>query len=167
MAVRILAGRLCLGAGASSLRPRTPILGSARGGSAGWIGSHAPTARVFVTSARRRREHVARGAAQTTAQASTGRTTGREQEVRAERRLQGEAEAKDQTLLAEQTVSHREQRRADWAIVRDMAHYLWPRDDVSTRFRVGLSLGLLVGAKVRLLSDSLRRRVDVDGRVCA
>jgi ATP-binding cassette subfamily B (MDR/TAP) protein 7 len=51
-------------------------------------------------------------------------------------------------LLAEQTVSNKEQRKADWAIIKDMAHYLWPKDDFGTRFRVGLSVGLLVGAKV-------------------
>lgn len=55
---------------------------------------------------------------------------------------------KNDPLLAEQTVSNKEQRKADWAIIRDMAHYLWPKDDVWTRFRVGLSVGLLVGAKV-------------------
>jgi ATP-binding cassette subfamily B (MDR/TAP) protein 7 len=52
-------------------------------------------------------------------------------------------------LLAEQTVSNKEQRKADWAIIKDMAHYLWPKDDFGTRFRVGLSVALLVGAKVK------------------
>ena len=56
--------------------------------------------------------------------------------------------AKGGPLLAEQTVSNKEQRKADWAIIKDMAHYLWPKNDFSTRFRVGLSVGLLVGAKV-------------------
>lgn len=60
------------------------------------------------------------------------------------------ATAKGGPLLAEQTVSNKEQRKADWAIIKDMAHYLWPKNDFSTRFRVGLSVGLLVGAKVRL-----------------
>jgi ATP-binding cassette subfamily B (MDR/TAP) protein 7 len=58
--------------------------------------------------------------------------------------------AKGGPLLAEQTVSNKEQRKADWAIIKDMAHYLWPKNDFSTRFRVGLSIGLLVGAKVGL-----------------
>ena len=63
----------------------------------------------------------------------------------------GPASATDKggPLLAEQTVSNKEQRKADWAIIKDMAHYLWPKNDFSTRFRVGLSVGLLVGAKVR------------------
>ncbi|KAM0717788.1 hypothetical protein Q7P37_006120 [Cladosporium fusiforme] len=56
--------------------------------------------------------------------------------------------AKGGPLLAEQTVSNKEQRKADWAIIKDMAQYLWPKNDFSTRFRVGLSVGLLVGAKV-------------------
>jgi ABC transporter ATM len=58
------------------------------------------------------------------------------------------AAAKNDVLLSEQTVSNQMQRQADWAIIRDMAHYLWPKNDFSTRFRVGLSVGLLVGAKV-------------------
>jgi hypothetical protein len=69
------------------------------------------------------------------------------------------ATAKGGPLLAEQTVSNKEQRKADWAIIKDMAHYLWPKNDFSTRFRVGLSVGLLVGAKVRgsLVGRSARR----------
>jgi len=58
------------------------------------------------------------------------------------------AEPNTDPLLAEQTVSNKEQRKADWAIIKDMAQYLWPKNDFSTRFRVGLSVGLLVGAKV-------------------
>ena len=56
--------------------------------------------------------------------------------------------AKQPSLLAEQTVSNKEQRKADWAIIKDMAQYLWPKDDFGTRFRVSLSIALLVGAKV-------------------
>ncbi|PNS21644.1 Iron-sulfur clusters transporter atm1, mitochondrial [Sphaceloma murrayae] len=55
--------------------------------------------------------------------------------------------AKD-VLLSEQTVSNKEQRKADWAIIKDMAKYLWPKDDMGTRFRVSLSVALLIGAKV-------------------
>ena len=51
-------------------------------------------------------------------------------------------------LLAEQTVSNKEQRKADWAIIKEMSRYLWPKDDLGTRMRVGLSVGLLVGAKL-------------------
>jgi len=51
-------------------------------------------------------------------------------------------------LLSERVVSDKEQRRADWAIIKDMAKYLWPKDDLGTRSRVGLSLALLVGSKV-------------------
>ncbi|KAI0017079.1 P-loop containing nucleoside triphosphate hydrolase protein [Xylariomycetidae sp. FL0641] len=41
-----------------------------------------------------------------------------------------------------------EQRRADWAIMKEMAHYLWPKDSFSTKLRVSLAVALLVGAKV-------------------
>lgn len=33
---------------------------------------------------------------------------------------------KTDALLAEQTVSNKEQRKADWAIMKEMIQYLWP-----------------------------------------
>lgn len=56
--------------------------------------------------------------------------------------------AKPTPLLAEQTVTNKEQRKADWAIIKEMSHYLWPKDNLGTRARVGLSVALLVGAKL-------------------
>lgn len=41
-----------------------------------------------------------------------------------------------------------EQRKADWAIIKEMSQYLWPKDSFNTKLRVGLAVGLLVGAKV-------------------
>ena len=51
-------------------------------------------------------------------------------------------------LLGEQTVSNKEQRKADWAIMKEMSRYLWPKDDVGAKIRVTTAFGLLVGAKV-------------------
>lgn len=34
---------------------------------------------------------------------------------------------KTDALLAEQTVSNKEQRRADWIIIKEMAQYIWPK----------------------------------------
>ncbi|MCJ1287076.1 Ankyrin-2 [Xylographa opegraphella] len=34
---------------------------------------------------------------------------------------------KTDALLAEQTVSNKEQRKADWAILKEMARYIWPK----------------------------------------
>ncbi|KAL8711113.1 MAG: hypothetical protein Q9220_004494 [cf. Caloplaca sp. 1 TL-2023] len=48
-------------------------------------------------------------------------------------------------LLSEQTVSNQAQRKADWAIVKEMAQYLWPKDDMWTKVRVGTALALLIG----------------------
>ncbi|KAI9773476.1 MAG: Iron-sulfur clusters transporter atm1, mitochondrial [Geoglossum simile] len=56
--------------------------------------------------------------------------------------------ARPQPLLNEEQLSSKEQRKADWGIMREMARYLWPKDSLGTKVRVGLSLGLLVGAKV-------------------
>lgn len=38
-----------------------------------------------------------------------------------------EAPPKTDAFLAEQTVSNKEQRKADWAIMKEMARYLWPK----------------------------------------
>ena len=45
-------------------------------------------------------------------------------------------------------VSKKEQRKADWAIMKEMAKYLWPKNDLGAKVRVSSALGLLVGAKV-------------------
>ena len=60
----------------------------------------------------------------------------------------GAEPAGQDALLVEQTVSNKEQRKADWAIIKEMSKYLWPKDNFGTRFRVGASVGLLIGAKV-------------------
>ncbi|KAF7155166.1 hypothetical protein CNMCM5623_006593 [Aspergillus felis] len=51
-------------------------------------------------------------------------------------------------LLSETTVASKEQRKADWAIIKEMAKYLWPKDDWGTKLRVGTALSLLIGAKI-------------------
>ena len=82
---------------------------------------------------------------------------------------------KTNALLSEQTVSNKEQRKADWAIMKEMARYLWPKvrsidmlgvgrvltviqDELGTRVRVGTALALLVGSKVRLRSMTIFTR---------
>ncbi|KAF1916286.1 iron-sulfur clusters transporter atm1, mitochondrial precursor [Ampelomyces quisqualis] len=50
--------------------------------------------------------------------------------------------------LQELGLTSKQQRSADWAIMAEMSQYLWPSDNRGTRFRVGLSVGLLVGAKL-------------------
>ncbi|KAM0428930.1 hypothetical protein ACHAPT_006730 [Fusarium lateritium] len=50
--------------------------------------------------------------------------------------------------LAAVDKSATEQRKADWAIMKEMSRYLWPKDDWSTKVRVGLAVSLLIGAKV-------------------
>ncbi|KAG6035366.1 Iron-sulfur clusters transporter atm1, mitochondrial [Claviceps sp. LM458 group G5] len=41
-----------------------------------------------------------------------------------------------------------EQRKADWAIIREMSAYLWPKNGFATKVRVGLAVSLLIGAKL-------------------
>ncbi|KAF3490564.1 iron-sulfur clusters transporter atm1 [Arthroderma uncinatum] len=51
-------------------------------------------------------------------------------------------------LLSETNVTSKEQRKVDWAIMKEMAKYLWPKDDWNTKLRVGIALSLLVGGKI-------------------
>ncbi|KAH7322736.1 P-loop containing nucleoside triphosphate hydrolase protein [Stachybotrys elegans] len=50
--------------------------------------------------------------------------------------------------LAPVDKSAADQRKADWAIMKEMSRYLWPKDSPGTKFRVGLAVSLLIGAKV-------------------
>lgn len=56
--------------------------------------------------------------------------------------------AKTDPLLGERNLTNKEQRKADWTIVKEMTKYLWPKDNYGTRFRVGLSVALLLSAKL-------------------
>lgn len=49
------------------------------------------------------------------------------------------------------TVSDKEQSRRDWDIIKKLLPNVWPKNDWSTKRRVLLALGLLVGGKVRIL----------------
>ncbi|CAI7645535.1 unnamed protein product [Penicillium bialowiezense] len=51
-------------------------------------------------------------------------------------------------LLSEPMAASKEQRKADWAIMKEMAKYLWPKNDWGTKLRVGSALSLLIGAKI-------------------
>jgi ATP-binding cassette subfamily B (MDR/TAP) protein 7 len=53
---------------------------------------------------------------------------------------------KDPLALSDKT--NKEQRKADWAIMKEMAQYLWPKDNFGTRARVVVAVALLVGSKV-------------------
>ncbi|KAI1438081.1 P-loop containing nucleoside triphosphate hydrolase protein [Xylaria sp. CBS 124048] len=55
---------------------------------------------------------------------------------------------KDPLATDDKTVQ--EQRKADWAIMKHMAHYLWPKGkgSMDTKVRVSIAVALLVGAKV-------------------
>ena len=55
---------------------------------------------------------------------------------------------KADALLAERTISNKEQRRADWTILKEMSRYLWPKGEIGTKVRVGTAFALLVGSKL-------------------
>lgn len=50
--------------------------------------------------------------------------------------------------LASAEKSNAEQRKADWAIMKEMSRYLWPKDNLGSKLRVSLAVVLLIGAKV-------------------
>ncbi len=50
--------------------------------------------------------------------------------------------------LEEVTKSNADQRRADWAIIKEMSQYLWPKDNNGVKSRVVISLCLLIGGKL-------------------
>lgn len=51
-------------------------------------------------------------------------------------------------FLATPDKTNQEQRKADWAIIKEMSHYLWPKDSFNTKMRVALAVSLLISAKV-------------------
>lgn len=107
-----------------------------------------PATRVFATVSPHRKQGL--GHRSPAEQGAPGRVYGGGEGVKLGS-LQKKApakRAKNDPLLAEQTVSNKEQRKADWAIMKEMSRYLWPKDNMGTRFRVGLSVSLLVGAKI-------------------
>ena len=56
--------------------------------------------------------------------------------------------AKTLDLASEQKISNKAQRKADWAIIKEMSQYLWPKDDLGAKVRVSTAFALLVGGKV-------------------
>ncbi|KAJ0159155.1 Iron-sulfur clusters transporter ATM1, mitochondrial [Colletotrichum tanaceti] len=112
--------------------------------------------RIFQTSAPSRREQPKNPAATTTTKTTaTNTTTTKPSDGVADKTLgkpskaEPAAKAKkpvDPMAIPEKTAQ--EQRKADWAIMKEMSRYLWPKDSIGTKFRVGLAVSLLVGAKV-------------------
>lgn len=117
------------------------------------ITKHAAGRRIFATTSRCRKDEVkARTWQQEQARGQTEKESIKPESIqKAPASAPAAASGKQDSLLAEKTTSTKEQRKADWAIMKEMSRYLWPKDNLGTRFRVGLSVGLLVGAKVRLL----------------
>ncbi|PGH04361.1 iron-sulfur clusters transporter atm1, mitochondrial [Blastomyces parvus] len=60
----------------------------------------------------------------------------------------GVAPTKKAESLNDDTINAKAQRKADWAIMKEMAKYLWPKDDFGTKARVGTALALLIGGKI-------------------
>ncbi|KAK2043407.1 ABC transporter [Colletotrichum somersetense] len=94
--------------------------------------------RIFQTSAPLRREQSTNP---TTTKPSDG-----ENKASPKAKKPAAAAAADPLALPEK--SAQEQRKADWAIMKEMSRYLWPKDSIGTKVRVALAVSLLIGAKV-------------------
>lgn len=60
----------------------------------------------------------------------------------------GASGADTTNLSATPNISNKEQRKIDFAIMKEMVKYLWPKGEFGTKVRVASALSLLVGAKV-------------------
>ncbi|KIW50631.1 iron-sulfur clusters transporter atm1, mitochondrial [Exophiala xenobiotica] len=112
--------------------------------------------RTFAQSALLNRDDAAKRSIQASKVAEAPPSRAEGAEVTKPETLQGtntakaaeETAKKDATLLSEKVVSNKEQRKVDFAIMKEMLQYLWPRGDWGTKVRVGAALGLLVSAKI-------------------
>ncbi|KAJ9656418.1 Iron-sulfur clusters transporter atm1, mitochondrial [Neophaeococcomyces mojaviensis] len=62
--------------------------------------------------------------------------------------LSKNATSQTPNLGTEQNLSNKEQRQVDFAIMKEMVRYLWPKGEFGTKVRVATALSLLVGAKI-------------------
>ncbi|KAH8661442.1 iron ABC-transporter-like protein [Tricladium varicosporioides] len=106
--------------------------------------------RVFTTTRRYLKDNFKQTTTQAQVHRQSGATDGAPgmKPVTARRPLPGTPTNARVDPLALGEKTNQEQRKADWAIMKEMAKYLWPKDSLGTRFRVGLAVSLLIGAKV-------------------
>jgi hypothetical protein len=108
-----------------------------------------PSSRVFATTPRHRKDADRIPQPNPTIPVKTeAPESPKAESVQAKKPADASTGQSQDALLAEKVTSRAEQRKADWAIMKEMTRYLWPKDNLGTRFRVGLSVGLLVSAKV-------------------
>ncbi|KAK7899719.1 Iron-sulfur clusters transporter atm1, mitochondrial [Exophiala xenobiotica] len=112
--------------------------------------------RSFTQSALLRQDDAAKRSIQASKVAEAPPSRAEGAEVTKPEALQGtnttkaleETAKRDATLLSEKVVSNKEQRKVDFAIMKEMLQYLWPKGDWGTKLRVSAALGLLVSAKI-------------------
>ncbi|KAK3674514.1 Iron-sulfur clusters transporter atm1, mitochondrial [Recurvomyces mirabilis] len=141
----MFASRLCLRAAARSHAIPTPLtftIGLRHPNQLQWTNR-----RIFASTPRHRKDDERIQTIQAERQAKQPRPESLKPES-VEKDKPAEPTPAVDPLLAEATKSKKEQRNADWRIIKDMSQYLWPKDDLGVRLRVGLSVVLLIGAKV-------------------
>lgn len=95
-----------------------------------------PTSRTITSTPRHRKDDPRDRILQQTAGQKTDVVEGIKPEtVTKDAPPQPVAPAKD-PLLAEKTMSNKEQRKADWAIIKEMSKYLWPKVTVTLYLRL-------------------------------
>lgn len=88
-----------------------------------------PWVRVFATTPRHHKDDPQKNNPQAS---GAKKVEGAETVLKPETAQKSKAAApssgiKNDPLLAEKTVSNKEQRKADWAIMKEMTRYLWPK----------------------------------------
>jgi ATP-binding cassette subfamily B (MDR/TAP) protein 7 len=119
----------------------------------GWQPRNNIRIQQYTQSAFRRRQNELKPvevADQTSAKVEAAESVKPETVKKAEPVLKGGAETgqKNDNLLAEKVTTNAEQRKADFAIMKEMMQYLWPKGEFGTKLRVSSALGLLVAAKL-------------------
>lgn len=160
-ATDMLASRACLRA---TLSPAKVQLRPQRLGAPVYLQAAWHARRVFASTPRHRKDDARARTAEKEIQAKQPAAESVQPEG-VQKAKPAEPTAKNGSLLSEQTVSNAAQRKMDWAIMKDMVQYLWPKNDFNTRFRVSLSLGLLIGAKVGSRSSIYPRPRIIDRHV--
>ncbi|KAK8242180.1 hypothetical protein IWZ00DRAFT_367186 [Phyllosticta capitalensis] len=87
-----------------------------------------PLNRIFATTSRTRKDETKTSAGIGQAEQKAAGVEGVKAEtVEKAKPATPASAAKNDPLLAEKTVSNKEQRTADWAIMKEMSRYLWPK----------------------------------------
>jgi hypothetical protein len=62
-----------------------------------------------------------------------------------------EASKKTQAVAVQEVADNKGRNATDWAIIKQLMKYIWPKNDIGVKSRVVIALSLLIGGKVRFI----------------